>query len=682
MRRNRRQLRRQSSLTPSQRVYRSLDSSRLAKFDWRLGRSESPVPYIDPSLRNWTLSQATFDSDGNPDPQSGNRSFIVREDTATALHQVYYTGTNLRNGSTDFYFWTYYESGYRTHIQALVDSGVYVTIDLTDNSFVDTNTTTTLLETVNGWTRWKVTGDVTGGAASFAFLGHNGSTNNYLGDGRIMAHVYDVYIEQRDNLVDDDDMTTWTNGGLSAVNDNITDPFGGTDAYELVENTATSTHYVQAAVTGYEDGIAYVDLWVRYTSGYRQQISIVIDSGQAATIDISTQAQVGGSALATLLNTSGEWQRWRVRGDVAGTPTFQIFGYLGGFNYLGDGRTICQVYNYSARQVHLGTWADQGPGVDAGLVDGDMEDSGTSAWTVLGDTVPSKVTSDPYKGTRSLRLTLGPTANNDGVYQTILTVGTTYRITGVTRSDGNIVPRIGDRNTPDVWTGTLSTSWQKFDFTFIPTQVDFRLGCDDDNTGVSGEYCEFDDITITEVYDLSQSTTSLRPWSRDGSVAMTADVINNAISPLKGGETECSFAANVKTDGSAGAQVFVENRRTGGGAYALALVAVSATAFYVYINSSANWVSYNRDNDNEMHHYVVAFSSGSLTTYYDGDLLTPIGSSGSIPGSIGTTQGWAIGALYTGANSIADGEISSVEVFDKELNANEAKALFREMYRP
>ena len=130
------------------------------------------------------------------------------------------------------------------------------------------------------------------------------------------------------------------------------------------------------------------------------------------------------------------------------------------------------------------------------LVDGDMEDTGdpTLIWTPYYNATLTKETTNPHGGSQVLRVAY-TNQTNPFVYQDILTVGKTYRITGWARGDGTAKPRIqeGLMGGSLFWEGTTSTSWQYFDFVGVPTHSWFILRTLIAEAG----YCEFDDVSVT-----------------------------------------------------------------------------------------------------------------------------------------------------------------------------------------
>jgi hypothetical protein len=135
----------------------------------------------------------------------------------------------------------------------------------------------------------------------------------------------------------------------------------------------------------------------------------------------------------------------------------------------------------------------EGPDV---IVDGDMEAAGVGAWTVANATLTKEVI-DPYSGSQNLRVTKTAGAATAGIsWQTILTVGEQYRITGQFRTDGSTTAQVRDSGGAFSVT-TTSTGWTAFDETFIAAGVLLQLRTVT-GTGAIGTYVEFDDVTVEE----------------------------------------------------------------------------------------------------------------------------------------------------------------------------------------
>jgi hypothetical protein len=128
------------------------------------------------------------------------------------------------------------------------------------------------------------------------------------------------------------------------------------------------------------------------------------------------------------------------------------------------------------------------------LTDGNMEAADTSAWLAGADASVTKATTNPYSGSRCLRVTRSSGGSAFFAYQLNLVIGRKYRIRGWARSDGTSIPKVFTG--AYVWTGTTSTSWQYFDVITIATLTIFRLYA---GPGGAPSYSEFDDITVTDL---------------------------------------------------------------------------------------------------------------------------------------------------------------------------------------
>lgn len=132
------------------------------------------------------------------------------------------------------------------------------------------------------------------------------------------------------------------------------------------------------------------------------------------------------------------------------------------------------------------------------LVDGDMEAADTSAYGSVRATL-SKRTTSPHGGTKVLRVASNNTGATPRANQTILVIGKRYQATGYARSDGTATntPKVGDNAILNIWNGTVSTSWQYFDFIWTAGSTNFTLSSTLDSA--SGAYCEFDDVMVIDL---------------------------------------------------------------------------------------------------------------------------------------------------------------------------------------
>jgi len=113
----------------------------------------------------------------------------------------------------------------------------------------------------------------------------------------------------------------------------------------------------------------------------------------------------------------------------------------------------------------------RGPNI---LVDGDMEAAGVGAWIAGSSAVLTKGTPALFDGLQKMRVGYGG-SSNPSARQDVLSIGSTYRVTGCAESDGTAVPRLYVIGLGDIWTGAASAGLQFFDVTFTSTHARFYL---------------------------------------------------------------------------------------------------------------------------------------------------------------------------------------------------------------
>lgn len=123
------------------------------------------------------------------------------------------------------------------------------------------------------------------------------------------------------------------------------------------------------------------------------------------------------------------------------------------------------------------------------LPNGDCET--TADWTAAGSVLSASAV-NPYEGSKSLKV--AATVANGYAYRDALTIGKTYRITGVARGDGTAAPDMYNSGAVPFWTGTSATSWQAFDETFVAGNVRLRL-----RTDTNGQATNWDDLYLEQL---------------------------------------------------------------------------------------------------------------------------------------------------------------------------------------
>lgn len=127
-----------------------------------------------------------------------------------------------------------------------------------------------------------------------------------------------------------------------------------------------------------------------------------------------------------------------------------------------------------------------------GWLDGDMEETGVTDWSVGNSATLTKETTSPESGDRNLKIAYNAVANSYA-YQEPVLLNRTYTITGFARGDGTYLPSVRNGSTV-LWTGTTSTNWQSFNVTFDASSIQIQLFS---NCAAAG-FVEFDTVDILQ----------------------------------------------------------------------------------------------------------------------------------------------------------------------------------------
>lgn len=184
--------------------------------------------------------------------------------------------------------------------------------------------------------------------------------NALLRDDAVMSLEGDKGLTVSSGVSIPSDLTTWSSSGLASVTGGQSDPDGGNGAYLLVEDTSAGFHFISNLISGQVDGTYELDFWVE-NLGTRTHLNVVLDASVSALLNISTASvQSVNNTIATLLETSGNWQHWCVRGNASGAANVQLLGHTGvTANYTGSGGNQFRFYDVTVRQQLLSAWADQ-----------------------------------------------------------------------------------------------------------------------------------------------------------------------------------------------------------------------------------------------------------------------------------------------------------------------------------
>jgi len=275
-----------------------------------------------------------------------------------------------------------------------------------------------------------------------------------------------------EELLTDGDMEAADTSAYSALNGatltkESTDPYEGTQCLRVAYNGFNSPIAAQSVLRAGE--------WFLVTGRARSDGNVApeIRGDSAAQDDL----WVG--------TTSTDWQEIFVAFEsTTSTAVWLLARCVGAGQYCEfDDMCVTRINPYAVTPVD---------GSEL-LADGDMEAVGVGDWSAGLSATLTKETTDPYEGAQCLRVAYNGTAN-PYAYQSILTAGERYRITGAARGDGVVAPRIISGSNLDE-TLLASTDWQLFSFTWVADNAVLGLRI----VAAAAGYAEFDDVSVVQI---------------------------------------------------------------------------------------------------------------------------------------------------------------------------------------
>lgn len=302
------------------------------------------------------------------------------------------------------------------------------------------------------------------------------------------------------------------------------------------------------------------------------------------------------------------------------------------------------------------------------------------AWTAY-QAIVSKSTANPHSGTQCLRV-----AYSSSTYgyakQDVVTVGQAYRVKGYARSDGVNTPKMWDIATGAVWTGTTSTDWQAFDFTYVAANA--GLAC---FAYMTSGYVEYDDITIEplsiyclvdrsgKAHNIGQTTVTKQPYYKtsaiNGKPAIKFDGVDDFIktAAFTLNQPEHAFIV-AKWTAAAGAPYIFDGATTNH----CALYNPDTTTASIYAGSGVTKATAITGNPQT---FEVLFNGANSKLIVDFGAATTGDAGASNAGGI------MLGSVGGATGYFANAEIAEVLVFNRALTETERNRLrryFRSQY--
>lgn len=308
-----------------------------------------------------------------------------------------------------------------------------------------------------------------------------------------------------------------------------------------------------------------------------------------------------------------------------------------------------------------------------GLVVWNGDGSTTTGWTAANSATLSSVAG-------WLRIARNG-VNTPGAQQGCLKVGSTYHLVSDVRSDGSATPSISV--SVSVFTGTISSTHIDIQFTATVANVTLQA-----NTSVNGQYCEFQNLVITEIPPMSAPVSGALLNQTSGNAlldpVMSFDGINDFVNIYSGGlnsrfnpneGTLVAYAkvanAGVWTDGAThtivqmqtadGLNFLVMSKNAANNnlrlqaEFAGTLKAISSTL----LNGSLGWfmvaITWSKTND-------------QFNAYINGTLVSTQTGLGTWVGNLNAAN-CVIGAASNAGSSPWSGYICQVKLFNTALSA-------------
>jgi hypothetical protein len=397
---------------------------------------------------NWSGSQSVV-SKQTTSPHSGKQLIRVDYDGSHGVGAALYNTVSFNPG-------TYRARGWARSDGTSIPN---IYINTIGNGYVWTGTTST------NWQYFDVTFTWSGAAQNFQILSANLSAGHYIEADDVTLTL------QSNSKITDGDKNLLVDGNMETA---------GTSTWPAAYGGSTSKQ-----TTGFHSGKQSLRLvcgappysgaipTVALTVGRKYQTRGWYRCDGTAVASIANNADLGYSTTSSL------WQyfNYEFTANVTGISVWTI----------GATSTWCEFDDIIVTAIPNSKITDISKNI---LVDGNMEKSTTSSWSVGAGTLTKSNTS-PHDGKQAIRIT---SAGGLAYFQqAILTVGLSYRYRGYARGDGTNAPLVYAGTGAQSWSGTSSGSWQYFDQTNVAVQNRIAFG-----VGSTG-YTEFDDVTITLV---------------------------------------------------------------------------------------------------------------------------------------------------------------------------------------
>jgi hypothetical protein len=276
---------------------------------------------------NWAHTNIAV-TGGQAEPDGGNNAFLLTDSATSGEHSVDETTPGASTNLIQVTLWL--KSGTFTRARVLVGTlsgaGQGCVFNIGTNGFVlNGGARAYHIATDGSWKKIVIFAEVDAQFFRINIVNNAGATS-YSGAGDTIyayapAGSYRArLIQDADGVSPDVSSSAW--GKLNAtVTGGHADPFGGTDAYMLVDDATSGAHQVEDTTTNAIAGLPMRwEPWLKADALANCQIYMGTVSGGAVGVIANIRIASGeiisatGDIAATQINSVGDWKQWRFEG--------------------------------------------------------------------------------------------------------------------------------------------------------------------------------------------------------------------------------------------------------------------------------------------------------------------------------------------------------------------------------